>query len=172
MMGPGDVLAVLRCLRDAGVRVWVGGGWGVDALLGEQSRVHDDLDLSLDARDQARAMAALKHAGYTVVEDQLPTRLVLGDHLGHRVDLHPVTFEPSGAGVQIGFEGPLHYPSEGFTHGAIGGETVGCLTAALQVRFHSGYAPQEKDRQDMRRLAQRTGVQLPPALRDHTGGAL
>ena len=171
MMDAADVLAVLHCLGDAGVRVWVGGGWGIDALLGEQSRAHDDLDLSLNARDRGRAIAALPRAGYAVAEDQLPTRLVLGDHLGHRVDLHPVTFEPSGAGVQIGFEGRLHYPSEGFTHGVIGGETVGCFTAALQVRFHSGYAPQEKDRQDMQRLAQRTGVQLPPALRDHTGGA-
>jgi lincosamide nucleotidyltransferase A/C/D/E len=170
MMGPADVLAVLRCLGDAGVRVWVGGGWGIDALLGEQSRVHDDLDLSLDARDQARAIAALEHAGYAVAEDQLPTRLVLGDRLGHRVDLHPVTFDPSGAGVQIGFAGPLHYPSDGFTHGVIGGEAVGCFTAVLQVRFHSGYAPQAKDRQDMRRLAQRTRIQLPPALGDEAGG--
>ena len=171
MMGPAEVLAVLRCLRQAGVRAWVGGGWGVDALLGEQSRMHDDLDLSLDTRDRSRACAALVRAGYQVIEDQLPTRLVMRDRLGHTVDLHPVTFDVSGAGVQIGFEGPLYYPSDGFTRGVIAGEEVDCFSAALQVRFHSGYAPQEKDRQDMQRLARRTGVQLPPALRDEAGGA-
>jgi lincosamide nucleotidyltransferase A/C/D/E len=86
------------------------------------------------------------------------------------VDLHPVTFDVSGAGVQIGFEGPLHYPSDGFAGGVIAGEALDCFSAALQVRFHSGYVPHEKDLQDMRRLAQRTGVQLPPALRDEAGG--
>src|SRR5919202_2690629 len=169
MMGPADVLAVLRCLRGAGVRAWVGGGWGVDALLAEQSRIHDDLDLSLDTRDQPRACAALAHAGYQIIEDQLPTRLVMSDRLGHTVDLHPVTFDASGAGVQIGFEGPLHYPSDGFTRGVIAGEEVDCFSAVLQLRFHSGYAPQEKDRRDMQRLARRTGVQLPPVLSDEAG---
>jgi lincosamide nucleotidyltransferase A/C/D/E len=96
-------------------------------------------------------------------------RLVLGDDHGHRVDLHPVAFDAAGAGVQIGFDGPLHYPRDGFTRGTIDGQAVDCFSAALQLRFHSGYPPQAKDRQDMQRLAQRTGITLPPALADATG---
>jgi hypothetical protein len=29
-----DVLSVLALLRSAGVDVWVGGGWGIDAVVG------------------------------------------------------------------------------------------------------------------------------------------
>jgi lincosamide nucleotidyltransferase A/C/D/E len=168
-MGPADVLAVLRDLGDAGVQVWIGGGWGIDALLGQQSRPHDDLDLSLDVRDQATAIAALAAAGYAVVTDQLPVRLVLGDALGRRVDLHPVHFDATGAGVQIGFDGPLHYPRDGFARGTIDGQAVDCFSAALQLQFHTGYPPQAKDRRDMQRLAERTGIALPAALDDEAG---
>jgi len=37
------VLEILTALH--GTDVWIGGGWGVDALVGEQTRPHGDLDL-------------------------------------------------------------------------------------------------------------------------------
>lgn len=40
-----DAAALYRALSDAGVSCWVVGGWGVDALLGRQSRPHKDLDV-------------------------------------------------------------------------------------------------------------------------------
>ncbi|WP_237283485.1 nucleotidyltransferase domain-containing protein [Streptomyces alfalfae] len=40
-----DVLFVLTLLRRAKLDVWSGGGWGIDALVGEQTRDHRDLDL-------------------------------------------------------------------------------------------------------------------------------
>jgi lincosamide nucleotidyltransferase A/C/D/E len=40
-----DVLDVLDRLNAAGIEWWVDGGWGVDALLGEETRTHNDLDL-------------------------------------------------------------------------------------------------------------------------------
>ena len=40
------VLEVIATLEEASVRVWLDGGWGVDALLGEQTRNHADLDLN------------------------------------------------------------------------------------------------------------------------------
>ncbi|HEX6737122.1 MAG TPA: aminoglycoside nucleotidyltransferase, partial [Vicinamibacteria bacterium] len=39
-----EVVALYALLAERGVRVWVDGGWGVDALLGEQTRPHKDLD--------------------------------------------------------------------------------------------------------------------------------
>ena len=38
MMTATDVHAVLDVLDAAGIRVWVDGGWGIDALLGRQTR--------------------------------------------------------------------------------------------------------------------------------------
>lgn len=40
-----DVHRVLDLLSDADVETWVSGGWGVDALVGRQTRTHRDLDL-------------------------------------------------------------------------------------------------------------------------------
>ena len=42
-----DAAELLRTLAAHGVDVAVGGGWGVDALVGEQTREHSDLDLWL-----------------------------------------------------------------------------------------------------------------------------
>jgi Aminoglycoside-2''-adenylyltransferase len=50
-----DVLEVLNALEQAGVSVWIDGAWGVDALVGEETRPHTDLDLALDrARPHCR----------------------------------------------------------------------------------------------------------------------
>ena len=51
-MGMQTLLAVVGLLEADGIDVWLDGGWGVDALLGQQTREHDDLDLwsSLTAR--------------------------------------------------------------------------------------------------------------------------
>ncbi|WP_226863290.1 nucleotidyltransferase domain-containing protein [Mycolicibacterium baixiangningiae] len=46
-----EVLALYRAAVAAGVRLWVDGGWCVDALVGEQTREHDDLDVAVDRDD-------------------------------------------------------------------------------------------------------------------------
>uniref|UniRef100_UPI003F87D29B nucleotidyltransferase domain-containing protein n=1 Tax=Actinosynnema sp. TaxID=1872144 RepID=UPI003F87D29B len=45
-----DVLAVLDLAEAAGARLWIDGGWGVDALLGERTRRHGDLDVVVEGR--------------------------------------------------------------------------------------------------------------------------
>lgn len=50
-MSAAEVLQVLELLEHSHVRVSVDGGWGVDALLGYQTRNHADLDLVLAADD-------------------------------------------------------------------------------------------------------------------------
>lgn len=32
------------------MRVWLDGGWGVDALLGRQTRPHDDMDIVIEQK--------------------------------------------------------------------------------------------------------------------------
>ena len=82
---------------------------------------------------------------------------------GRAVDFHPVTFDATGFGRQVGNEGHVYeYPADGFGTGMIGGRTVPCLTAEQLVRFHRGYEPQEHDRQDMKLLRERLGLILPP----------
>lgn len=42
MMTADGVLSVLSLLRKARTEIWIGGGWGIDALIGEQTRDHRD----------------------------------------------------------------------------------------------------------------------------------
>ena len=50
---------MLDRLRREAIDVWVEGGWGVDALLGEQTRSHDDLDLGVRMEDVDRICTVL-----------------------------------------------------------------------------------------------------------------
>jgi lincosamide nucleotidyltransferase A/C/D/E len=167
VMPGGDVLDILAALERRDVRVWLDGGWGVDALLGSQHRVHDDLDLVLDLAAVPAVRRALQVLSFEVAEDHLPTRMVLRSEHGQQVDLHPVTFDAEGTGRQAAAApdgSDCCYPAEGFTTGTILGRTVGCLTAEVQVEHHSGYDPRPHDRDDMDRLAQRFRVPLPDTL--------
>lgn len=166
-MNGSDVMEVLDRLRSAGVRFWVDGGWGVDALLGEQTREHEDLDLVVEREECERAAAVLGRLGFAHdAEEQpgLPARFVLRDARGRRVDLHPVVFGPDGNAWQ-----PLPggawgaYPDDGLQGtGEIEGQPVPSITADLQLRHHLGYCWDENDRHDMELLAERFGVALPP----------
>ena len=69
-----DVLTVLELLGSADVSVWLDGGWGVDALLGRQSRVHEDLDLVIESRYYEEVRHVLEPLGFELAEDHLPTR--------------------------------------------------------------------------------------------------
>lgn len=45
MVNAEEAIAIYQQLTASGFQVWVTGGWGIDALLGEQTRAHKDLDL-------------------------------------------------------------------------------------------------------------------------------
>ena len=167
-----DVVAVLAGLAEAGVDVVLDGGWGVDALLGEETRPHSDLDLALDRDSVGLARRVLEEDGF--VHDSgrtpgLPARLVMRDPRGREVDLHPLTFDEDGGGWQQLSESGRswgHYPAEGLASaGVIGGRPVRCLSASLQLRFRLGYEWTERDEHDLRRLIDRFEIPHPPPLR-------
>ena len=146
-----DVHELLDALDAAGVETWIDGGWGVDALVGEQTREHDDLDVVIRRDRVDAALAALAETGFAVEEDWLPVRCSLLDASGRGVDFHPVTFERDGSAWQAAPDGGrFAYPREGFEgRGTIGGRPVRCLSAAVQLLHHQGYEPSGKDRHDV-----------------------
>jgi lincosamide nucleotidyltransferase A/C/D/E len=158
-----DVLAVMAALAEAEVDVWVAGGWAVDAVLGDATRPHRDLDLAVRSGHLETAISVLDRLEYARSLDQLPVRLVMEAAAGRSVDLHPVTFDSRGFGRQVGNEGRIYeYPPDGFGSGTIDGVAVACLTAEQLVRFHLGYEPLDHDRHDMALLRERLGVEVPP----------
>ena len=163
MMTEDDVVAVMDRLTESGIDVWLDGGWGVDALLAERTRDHDDLDLvvALDRVDAIRECLSI--LGYAVSEDERPTRLVLTAPGGRRIDLHTVEFDAGGGGVQALLGGRSYrYPPEGFlAEGSVAGHTLPCLAAEVQIECHTGYEPTDTDRRDVALLAERFGLPLP-----------
>jgi lincosamide nucleotidyltransferase A/C/D/E len=155
-----DVLSVLAVFREAGAGVWIGGGWGIDALVGEQTRPHRDLDL-MHRRDQEPAVVrALAAAGFAETLDRRPVRFVVTGPTGQELDLHPLVFAADGSAVQASPdpERPFVYPVGCFVTGTILGTAVPCLSAEQQVYFHQGYEPADHDRHDMAQLRRAFGT--------------
>jgi lincosamide nucleotidyltransferase A/C/D/E len=148
-----EVLAILAALRQEACDVWVGGSWGVDALVGRQTRAHRDLDLALNAAHEMRAMKLLEQRGYRIETDWRPVRVELvAPELGW-VDVHPVVFDATGHGRQADLDGGhFAYPPETFVYGAPDGVPVPCLWKEQQLRFHSSYPPRQADLHDLKLL--------------------
>ncbi|MGQ0802695.1 MAG: 2'-5' RNA ligase family protein [Actinomycetota bacterium] len=160
-----DVLAVLDALDTAGVDAWLTGGWGVDALLGGQTRRHGDLDLLLRSEDDIpAAVEALAGIGIDTVDTStvgghwMPVMVQVRDRTRRVVDLLPVD--------------PATLPAdEPFAVGTLDGRPVPCLAPDVQVAFHLGYRPRSVHRRDVRKICERYGLK-PPALAPGPGASL
>ena len=155
-----DVLAVLALFRTAGVDVWIGGGWGIDALVGRETRPHQDLDLMHRVEQEPTVIAVLAAAGFAETLDWRPVRFVVTHPAGQEIDLHPLSFAPDGSALQASLEPdrPFVYPARCFVTGRIGDAAVPCLSAEQQVHFHHGYEPKDRDRHDMAQLRAAFGI--------------
>lgn len=163
-MSARELVDILGDLAGAGVETWLDGGWGVDALLGEQTREHDDLDLVLSVDDSLRLVETLGRRGFAVVDGELDSNFVLHDGTGLQVDVHPVSFDAQGDGLYRKVNGEVWtYPADGFRgRGAVLGRPVRCLTPEVQVLCHAGYELDKTDWRDLGLLAERFGVEVPP----------
>lgn len=164
-MGEKDVVSLLDLLAVENVTPWVDGGWGIDALVGRQTREHADLDLVVEDRHEATTILALKAEGFHEVPMWFTTQAhtVWRHEDGRAVDLHIVVLDADGAGV-YGDEGT--YPAEGLAgRGRIGGRDVRCISATVQAEFHRGYELRDQDRHDLGLLHAELGVELPPEYR-------
>ena len=158
-MSADAVVQLLQLVEQHGIEVVVDGGWGVDALLGEQTRLHGDLDIALEHKDVPKLRALLEARGYKDVlrDDTRDCNFVMGDEQGHEVDFHSYTFDAQGKLV-FGVE----YPFDSLTGtGTMQGYSVKCISAEWMVKFHSGYELDENDYRDVSALCERFGMALP-----------
>jgi len=160
-----DVIELCQVLDGAHVAVWLDGGWGVDALLGEQTRRHADVDIVVEDRDVPRLTAVLAERGFHRRDGGRPWNFVVVDAGGREVDVHAVTFDGAGNGLY----GPQEvdarmYPAASLTGtGTVAGRPVRCVTAGFQVASHAGYDLRPVDVADLAAL--RAGFGLIPELR-------
>jgi lincosamide nucleotidyltransferase A/C/D/E len=163
-MDAARVLDLLAYLTTRDIAVWLDGGWAIDALLGEQTRTHDDLDLVARLDESAQIEQALNERDYVLVAGRPPSSFELVDGQGHQVDVHPASFTPAGDGVYRMADGnEWTYPAAGFTGvGRILGHEVSCMTAEVMMINHTtGYALDEAHRRDVMALGERYGIPVP-----------
>jgi lincosamide nucleotidyltransferase A/C/D/E len=156
------VLQIMQTFININVRVWIAGGWAVDALVGKQTRQHNDLDIAFDTKDERKIINTFNDLGYKVKDDNRPTRFVLRKNDGTEVDMHPVVFEEDGIGKQLVPKGnPFIYPTDAFSEGTIDNQKVPCLSAKQLIEFHTGYTPLDKDKHNMKILHKYLNIELP-----------
>jgi len=170
-----EVISIYQRLLDHGIPVWLTGGWGIDALLREQTRPHKDLDVIVLVDDVARLCKLLDGDGYSVKELwsenrwtldahglEIATAFVLHDPEGRELDVHAMRLDDQGNGLPA-------WEAEGFTfneedlsgEGRIGNVAVQCLTPEMQVLCHTGYDLPAVQVRDLELLREEFGVERP-----------
>jgi len=158
-MTAADVIEIVQLLIDNGIKVYVDGGWGVDALLGEQTRPHADLDIAIQHKDVPNLRELLESQGYMEIlrDDSWECNFVLADKSGHEIDVHSYTFDAQGNNI-FG----VKYPADSLTGtGTIDGHQVNCISPEWMVKFHAGYELDMNDYRDILTLCERFGIELP-----------
>ena len=170
-----DAICIYQRPSDNGIQVWLSGGWGIDALLGEQSRPHKDLDVFVLLDDVVRIRELLGRDGYALKElwsenrwaidahgVETATAFVLQDSEGREFDAHAMRLDDQGNGVAA-------WEAEGFIlrrqdlagEGTISGIAVRCLSPEMQMLCHTGYELPDEQLRDLERLHEKFGVDYP-----------
>jgi lincosamide nucleotidyltransferase A/C/D/E len=160
-----DAVALYTAFAEGGIRCWVMGGWGVDALLGVETRPHHDLDLLVAVEDLADFLDLLADRGFSqkliwqaenrwidVRGGQRPTAFVQMDDAGREVDVHVVDFPDAGPPIAL-CEVPWLFDHHSLMAvGLIAGTQVRCVSAETQLQMHSGYDLPPQHERDVERL--------------------
>jgi lincosamide nucleotidyltransferase A/C/D/E len=159
MMNEIYVVDLLKATDNISIAFWIGGGWGVDALIGTQTRPHDDIDVYINKKDGGLFEKMLHEKGYSevVMEYTTDEHTVWRDLSDHAVDLHLLEVGTD----EIHFAGYTFPVSVLDGEGVIGGFALKCFTADAQLLFHQGYEYGEKDIHNVMMLCKTFGFEIP-----------
>lgn len=179
MVSADDVIHIYQHLQANGIPVWLSGGWGIDALLGEQTRLHKDLDVIMLLDDVVRLCELLERKGYGLKElwsenrmavdaqeVETATAFVLRDAHERELDIHAMRLDECGYGI------PAWAEAEDFIFtkqdlaglGRVAGFSVQCLSPESQMVCHTGYAVPDKQMRDLELLHERFNVDYPDEI--------
>jgi len=168
-----DVIRVYKLLIKNEIKVWLTGGWGIDALLEENTRPHKDLDVLVPFEDIAKLCRIMSGESYEIIEvweencwrvdvdgNKIPTAFVLEDAQGCQLDVHAVYLNALGDALPAWNEpdGFMFSAEDLASTGLIEGFPVWCISATAQVFWHAGYELPEKHLEDMKLLESKFGV--------------
>ena len=179
MVSPEDVIRIYQHLQANGIPVWLSGGWGIDALLGKQTRPHKDLDVIMLLDDVVRLRELLEQEGYTLKElwrenrtavdaqgIETATAFVLRDTEGREMDIHAVRLDERGNGIPAWAEAEnfIFTKQDLASQGRVAGFSVRCLSPESQMACHTGYRVPDKQMRDLELLHEEFAVAYPKEL--------
>jgi hypothetical protein len=161
-----ELLRVCQALNNENLVYWVAGGWGLDALVGSETRRHGDLDLILSGftENLTKVASLLVTLGYQRKKPLggtlwFPDAEVYEDARGHHVEVLNVNWSALKL-AESSFSPPWIRESEPAfdkqvatpfflqrcaTTGSLGGVHLPVLSLAAQELFHSGYKARQVD---------------------------
>ena len=155
-------------MQKLSIEIWIDGGWGVDALLGEQTRSHGDLDIVIQERDCQAAVQYLEQQGFEELarDDSRDCNFVMGNDEGKEVDFHVVVLDKEGNGIYGPLDAPEGiYPADALLgRGSVDGVAVRCTSPEHQIQSRSGYALRKTDLKDVMALAEKFTLVLPDQI--------
>ncbi len=167
------LLAIHADLKKMGVTIYLDGGWGTDALLGEETRPHKDVDFFIEKKNLEEVRQYFFDRGFKPSEEESSTWWhFLLENTDSIVDIHVIDFDSSGRGVYGPPENGAVFPADAFT--GIGHVNdvevlclsadyrVLCLTVAYGVITRTGYTLKETDYQDIEKLCNKFNIDMPP----------
>jgi lincosamide nucleotidyltransferase A/C/D/E len=163
-MDADDVIAFYTELEKLGIEIWLDGGWGVDALLGRQTRPHADLDIFIQEKDVSRLRGLLESRGYREIKLEIARsfNFVLGDSIGREIDVHVFNFDNNGNFTYgTGASAEIFPVAVLAGVGTIEGRTVKCISPEWMVKWHTGYKLRESDYKDVLALCKKFNIEIP-----------
>lgn len=144
-------------LEAAGIRIWIDGGWAVDALIGRITRTHSDLDLAVEHGNVEKFRKFANSLGYGELERDEDKKwdFVLADGKGNELDVHGFSFDENGKVIEE--DDWAGYGKDSLSgHGRISGRDVRCVSREHLMKTHDGKRRElkEKDLDDMAELSE------------------
>ncbi|MBO5135757.1 MAG: lincosamide nucleotidyltransferase Lnu(C) [Clostridia bacterium] len=164
MVSVTDVKQILRLAMEAEIKVFLDGGWGVDALIGYETRTHNDIDIFVEKNDYHKFIQIIKDNGFYEIKMEYTTtsHTVWEDENKRIIDLHCFEYTDDD---KILYEGNC-FPLETFTgRGKVEDIEVSCIEPYSQVMFHLGYEFDENDMHDVKLLCETFHIEIPDAYR-------
>lgn len=157
-MSEAEAHRVLSGLLSAGAPVILAGGWAVSAIAGGRKRRHSDLDIIVSPADLSTLESVFGELGYHCsVRESIggwwaPDVSVFRTQGGSRVEVLRMSddhFSRLSAKGETLLGRPIAART---TPGVVGGLTVPCLSAELQLAAHHGYENNRNQRADLARI--------------------
>ncbi len=128
-----NIIRIIRLLESKPIDVIVDGEWGVNGLLGRETRDHEDMDIVIDHDDAQKRRSILVSNDFTEIprDDSYEYNFVMRDDSGRQVDIQTFHFDDS-RGLTMGLDFPYDSISG---KGLMGVFTVRCFDPAWVVKI-------------------------------------